>query len=182
MKPLAVDSLFSGAEQDDSPDTTEFSDLIASIAIPTVRGLKITKKAVNNNSDLVSDYDLGYSKVFKDELEFDNKITETKNTDFRVLRMRRRLNRLLSNSIIHKNRSKKEKVYNNGTRYFAYNDNLVPSPYIRSLSIDSNLFSKINSLRVYGSGRLQDFMYSPKISSILLSSDYLDINDETTSM
>jgi hypothetical protein len=44
---------------------------------------------------------------------------------------------------------------------------MYPSPYIRSLSLDSNLFNKINSLRIYGAGRLQDFMYNTKIKNLI---------------
>lgn len=157
----------------------ELSDLIASIAIPTARGLKIKKQTSVNSTTNLSDYDLGSSDTTDRQHGVEEATTKTRGKNYRFQRTRRKLNRLLMNSITHKIRAKNERAYNNGIRYFSYNENLVPSPYIRSLSIDSNLFSKINSLRVYGSGRLQDYLYSPRLSNILLSSDYLDINDET---
>jgi hypothetical protein len=54
-----------------------------------------------------------------------------------------------------------------GKKSFSPNESIVPLPAIRSLGINSNLFSKVNSLRIYGSGRLDDYFYRTKLKHIL---------------
>lgn len=63
---------------------------------------------------------------------------------------------------------------------FSSNESIFPSPVIRSLSVDSKLFNKINSLRLHGASKLNDFLYKPKIKHILKNQTNFDnVNSDT---
>jgi len=85
--------------------------------------------------------------------------------------------------------AKGEKIVGLSFKKYSASETIQPMPISRSLSVDSKLFSKINSLRLFGAGRLNESIYNPKLKHLLKnqvnfyeiddSEEDLDINEET---
>lgn len=63
--------------------------------------------------------------------------------------------------------SNNKKLNSNSFRIYSASESIYPSPVIKSLGIESKLFNKINSLRIFGAGRLNDYLYKPKLKHLL---------------
>jgi hypothetical protein len=107
-----------------------------SIAIPVVKNLETIQDVAKLKTDkLINNYSLK-SKNSLNNLEYFNDI-----------------------SSIFKNANKSvdlnlKKINQDGFNIYSSSESLYPLPLISSLSIDSKLFNKISSLRIYGLGNL----------------------------
>lgn len=169
-----IDGFFADSEDDDFSEYD--TNYLERIAIPVAKGfIRKSTKISEKNSDYILDADLGERlEIFGDA---DYNFTGKRSRRRKFKRLRKKLNRLLTNSGIRV-RAKHKRGARDGIKNFNYYDSLIPSPFIRSLSVDSNLFSKINSLRVFGAGRLDDYIYRPKLENLLKNNDYDDTDAE----
>lgn len=165
-----IDGFFYDSEDD---DFNEYDlTYLKKIALPVSRGFRHKKKKLKmHESDYLLDWDLGRKVNTVNQNILESGDRRPPRRKFR--RLRKKLNRLLVNSGI-RIRARHKRRTRDGIKYFNYYDSLIPSPFIRSLSVDSNLFSKINSLRVFGANRLDDYLYRPKIENLLSNSSFDD--------
>jgi hypothetical protein len=73
--------------------------------------------------------------------------------------------------------SKKSKI-NAQFKKFSANETIYPLPISTSLSINSKLFNKINSLRIFSLDKLQDYLYKPKLKHLVKNqSNFYNYNE-----
>lgn len=149
-------------------------DYLRDISIPIIKNISFSENIQNNQYFIFNDTDTNVNDFKNTEIDF----VEHRNFDtFLKWNNNRKLGSTLKTSYQYIN-EKNEKT-TNLFRNFSYSESIYPLPIVKSLSVSSNLFNKINSLRLYGSGRLGDYFYNTKLKHLLGSNKQnIDFDDD----